>query len=169
MLNTTRQTLLYAAGALCVIVAAVQWGLMPAREYQASLAQQEKRLTQRLELVHKLSARLQHLQTQSRGKGDTAGRDTDFNLFSFLENRASADQVKDSIEYMRPISEQLPAGGTLDKVQMRLAPVRLAQLTRFLAAVERAPQDITTERLAIRSPRQNPGLLRVDALFSTRH
>mgnify|MGYP006290833343 FL=1 len=166
MLDHRRQYLLFSFAGLCLLLALLQWVLFPVQAYRQELKEQQVRTLGRLQELQVLGARLQRVRGFT-DSGDEHGLKTpDFTLFSYLEKQATLAQIKDSVEYMRPLSERR-AGVVYERVQMRLEPIRLTNLTNFLAHVEQASEDISIQRMTITSPRSDPGRLRVDVVFST--
>ena len=161
-----KRHLLYATAAVLIALAVIQWVLLPMIAYRENLTKRQERAEQRLLELRALGQKLAQAEQQSRQETDSEAKPADFTLFSFLEKQATEDGVKDSVEYMRPLTEERN-GRAQEKVQIRLEPIRLAKLASFLAHVELAPEGVFVERMTIRSPRQDPGRLRVDLVFAT--
>lgn len=166
MTSQQRKRILYAVAAGCLLLALFQWVFIPAKNYRADLRARQELAIQRLQELQALGRQLEQTKELVTAKEQAGNKPAGFTLFSFLEEQASADKVKNSVEFMRPLSEQRN-GRAQEKVQMRLDPVSLDRLTSFLAHVEQAPEGIFIERMTIRSPRQEPGRLRVDLVFTT--
>ncbi|WP_027370963.1 type II secretion system protein GspM [Desulfovermiculus halophilus] len=166
MSDRQKKRLLYSAAAVLLLVGLIQWGLIPAQHYRQGLKQSQEQALHRLQELRQLGAELKEAQKRSEGPQERGQKQEDFTLFSFLENQATKDNIKGSVEYMRPLTDERN-DRSQEKVQMRLEPVRLARLATFLAHVEQAPEGIFIERMTIRSPRQEPGRLRVDLVFAT--
>jgi general secretion pathway protein M len=166
MTDTQRKHVLYSAAALLLLLAFIQWVLIPAQNYREELKHSQEQALQRLQELKSLGQQLQQAKGHSLQGVRFGKKPAGFTLFSFLEQQATADKIKDSVEYMRPLTEERD-GRSQEKVQMRLEPIRLASLATFLAHVEQAPEGIFIERITVRSPRQDPGRLRVDLVFAT--
>jgi general secretion pathway protein M len=162
-----RKLAIFGAAALLVLMAIYQWGVVPAMEYKQELISRQEQARVRLKELRALSERYERAK-RSAGKDDSVGsKPSGFTLFSYLETRASKDGLKQKIDYMRPSTKALSGGLEERMVQMRLERVALETLIRFLRHVEFAREGIYVKRITIRSPRSNPGELKVDLVFST--
>ncbi|MFP4259340.1 MAG: type II secretion system protein GspM [Desulfovermiculus sp.] len=166
MTSRQRRRILYAAAAGCILLALFQWGFIPAQNYRADLQTRQELVIQRIQELKALGRELEQARESATAKEPGGNKPAGFTLFTFLEEQASADKIKNSVEFMRPLDEQRN-GRAQEKVQMRLDSVPLNRLTPFLTHVEQAPEGIFIERITIRSPRQTPGRLQVDVVFTT--
>jgi general secretion pathway protein M len=166
MTSRQRKRILYAAAAVCLLLALLQWGFIPAQNYRADLQARQELVIKRIQELKTLGRELEQARESATATELAGDKPAGFTLFTFLEEQASADKVKNSVEFMRPLNEQRN-GGAQEKVQMRLDPVPLNRLAPFLTHVEQAPEGIFIERMTIRSPRQAPGRLQVDLVFVT--
>jgi len=167
MTRLQQQQILFGTGIVCVILAVIFWGLVPAYEYKADLKSQQERTRQRLEELQALKAEFEQAKAGSGNTRAMGEKGPGFTLFSFLEQQATRDGIKEQIAYMRPSSESLSTGVVEDQVQMRLENVRLPNLVAFLKNIEYAPESIFVKRMTIRSPRSDPGQLRSDLVIVT--
>lgn len=167
MTRQQQRQIIFGTGILFIILAAVFWGLVPAYEYKAELKDQQERTLQRLQELQSLKTQYEQARSSSGSSRAMGEKGPGFTLFSFLEQQASRDGIKEQIAFMRPSSENLSSGVIEDQVQMRLESVRLPSLAAFLKNIEFAPESIFVKRMTIRSPRANPGQLRSDLVIVT--
>ena len=162
-----RKYAVFGAAALLLLLAVYQWGVVPALEHKQELIRKQKHTRVRLKELQELGERYERAK-QSAGNDESVGsKPSGFTLFSHLESQASKDGLKQKIDYMRPSTQSLSGGLQEQMVQMRLERVSLERLMRFLQHVELAPEGIYVKRATIRSPRNSPGELKVDLVFST--
>jgi general secretion pathway protein M len=135
--------------------------ILPLRSYTKHLDGRIDQAKEQLVQLNLLTEEYRRAQAQAPKSRDVQ-RDQRFTLFSFLEDAASRDGIKDRIEFMRP-GENLGEGGVREEiVEMRLSTIRLAKLIPFLHKIETGPEMVTVRRLTIRAQTRDPGLLDVD-------
>ena len=167
MTRLQQRQILFGTGIVCVILAIIFWGILPAYEYRAELQDKQQKTRVRLQELEALKAKYEHARASSGNTQAMGEKGPGFTLFSFLEQQATRDGIKEQIAYMRPSSESLSTGVVEDQVQIRLENVRLPRLVAFLKNIEYAPESIFVKRMTIRSPRSNPGQLRSDLVIVT--
>jgi len=162
----SRRTLLFGLAGLLVLVAVLVWVVLPAYEYKSELQRRQAETRRLLGTLAELKSEYQQAKRSAQGRGTGSRQPNDFSLFSFVENQAGRDGIKEHIAYMRPSTEESPQGLVERQVQIRLEKIRLAPLIDFLKHIEYAEARIHVKRLTVRSPRNNPGELRVDLLLA---
>ena len=162
-----RQRLIFSIAGCLVLLAGYQWLLKPALDYRREIRQEQRESRQRLEVLQRLKGRYVQAKQGSRADSVFGEKQKGFTLFSYLERRAAQAAMKENIEFMRPSSRQTSQGFLEQQVELRLDQVRLAKLIDFLADIESAKENIFLKRLTIRSPRSEPGSLKVDLLAVT--
>jgi type II secretory pathway component PulM len=160
--------ILIAIGAVFCCLAILQWGVIPVYEHQNMLRNKVEKTKNQLLKLKELQYRYKEIQGQYTAENHQALKKTsDFSLFSFIEEKASQNQIKGYLEFMRPASQELDSGLTEYQVQMQFQKIPLTKLIQFLKHVEYSPQGIYTKRLTVRSPREASGELQVDILVAT--
>jgi general secretion pathway protein M len=167
MTRLQQRQILFGVGILCVLLALVFWGIVPAYDYKAELKAKQQQTRVRLQELKALKAEYEQARSSSGNTQALGSKGPGFTLFSYLEQQASRDGIKERIAYMRPSSENLDSGVVEEQVQMRLENVRLPSLVAFLKSIEFAQESIFVKRMTIRSPRANPGQLRSDLVIVT--
>ena len=162
-----RQRLIFSLAGCLVLLAGYQWLLKPALNYRQEIRQEQQESRQRLEDLQRLKRRYLQAKQGSGAKSMFGEKPKGFTLFSSLERQAAQAAMKENIEFMRPSSRQTSQGFLEQQVELRLDKVRLAKLIDFLADIESAKENIFLKRLTIRSPRAEPGSLKVDLLVVT--
>nr|AGF93675.1 hypothetical protein FLSS-16_0016 [uncultured organism] len=166
-ISSSNRKWIYLAAAVLVAVLIYQWGLSPVLSYKKELVQRQEEAQERLQELKKLEKRYVQAQKSSDKSDSLDQKDPNFTLFSYLEEQASKNGIKDNIEFMRPSSENLSSGVTERQVELRIGNVSLDKLTEFLKQIEFAPETIFVKRLTIRSPEKNPGNLQVNSIIVT--
>jgi general secretion pathway protein M len=167
MTRLQQRQILFGVGILCVLLALVFWGIVPAYNYRAELKDKQQQTRVRLQELKALKAEYEQARSRSGNPRALGSKGPEFTLFSYLEQQASRDGVKEQIAYMRPSSDNLASGVVEEQVQMRLENIRLPRLVAFLESIEYAPESIFVKRMTIRSPRASPGQLRSDLVIVT--
>lgn len=160
-----RQLVYGVALAVALLLAVVQWIVLPVAGYRASLAQNIVQAEQSLARVAALAEEHAVLSAKARkagpqGKAGQAGQ----TLFALLENLAAKGQLRQNIEFIRPSVRQGSGGARQDVVEMRLNGVGLDQLVAYLEAVRASGRGVFVERMNLRSHEKRP--LDVDLVFT---
>jgi general secretion pathway protein M len=162
-----RQLLLGAALAVALLVAVIQWIVLPVARYRESLGRSIVQAQQDLSLVAAQGQEYAELAANAsrNGRPANAGKGKpEQTLFALLENLATQRQLRANIEYIRPSVRQGADGSRHDVVEMRLNGVGLNQLVPYLEAVQATGRGIGVERMNMRSHEKRP--LDVDLVFS---
>ncbi|MCL1980987.1 MAG: type II secretion system protein M [Proteobacteria bacterium] len=127
------------------------------------------KLSRRLAAKGKAVAEMRLLQGQYQKIGQQAEalttllaqRSPEFSLFSFLEEKSAASEVKDLIAYMKPSESTERDQFKQSQVEMRLQGVDLAKLVAFLGQVEAPDQLVGIDKITIQDRSRNEGTLDV--------
>ena len=142
-----------AAGVAALLLGIYMWVVTPLAD---GLTVREKRLEVALRAeadAARLAAAIDRAQ-----KGPAApARPENFTIFSFVENAATREGIKDHVEFMRPASKDLGDGRREMAVDLRLAGLGMQQLLAFLQRVE-APDMRVRVRQLILQPSAKGGL-----------
>lgn len=162
-----RQLVLGAALVVALLVAVVQWIVLPVADYRESLGREIAQAEQSLARVTALGAEYADLSAKARrsggGKSGQAGQ-AGQTLFALLENLAAREKLRPSIEFIRPSVRQGAGNVRHDVVEMRLNGVGLDQLVSYLEAVKASGRGVLVERMNLRSHDKRP--MDVDLVFS---
>jgi len=160
-----RRLVLGAALAVALLVAVVQWIVLPVSAYRKSLGRDIASAEQALTRTTDLGEEYKALAAQTRSAGQVARPNQ--TLFALLESLAARGQLRGNIEFIRPSLRQGSGGMRHDVVEMRLNQVGLEQLVAFLESVDTAGRGIVVERLNLRAHDKRP--LDVDLVFTALH
>jgi hypothetical protein len=167
-LGGREKLVLIAGGVVVVLLLFYRFGLSPALERLRML---DRLVTMKERDLHEMqSLRETYLAQKSlleEVNQSLTQRGQDFAVFSFLEELANKIGIKHNIIYMKPA---LTTPGELfreSSVEMRLEGIALAQLTRYLYDIERAPQLLRVRRMHIKPRPANPDQLDVTFQVST--
>lgn len=160
---TPRDRIVLTAGGVCVLLFLIlQFGIFP-------LMDNRDRLKRGITAREKALAEMSELQVQYRqlhSKANTlldqlVGRQSDFSLFSFMEQMAAKSEVKKNISYMKP-SETADEGPFKEVlVEMKLQAISLKQLVDFLTLVESPENVVALKRISIQENRKEEGTMDV--------
>ena len=166
MTDMQRKIIIFFLAGVIMLIATWQWAFMPLINYQKKLDQSIASNTRRLEQLLTYEQQLNHLlATTMNSQPARKNPPANFTLFSYLDNLATRNNLKQNIDFLRPSNKQLSDEVSLEIVDLRLKAVRLGKLMPFLAKIESSEFAISIDRLTIRTEKE-PGLLDVDLTCS---
>ena len=166
MSELQRKIVVFSLGGLIIIIAIWQWAIAPLINYQNKLDQSIAVNTKRLKQFLTYEQQLKHLlATTTSNQSVQKKLPADFTLFSYLDNLATKNNLKQNIDFLRPSNKQISDEVSFEIVDLRLKAVRLGKLMPFLAKIESSEYAISIDRLTIRTEKE-PGLLDVDLTCS---
>lgn len=163
---TRRERVFILGGTMFVLMFLVyQFGIEP-------FFQKKERLEQALARQRAALVEMQLLQRQYQelkaDRGDilerVKRRNPDFNLFTFVEKRATAVRVKDRLTSMKPGTTSWQNGLRQSEVEVKVEAIVLSQLIDFLIEIESIENAAFVRRIVVQKSRQESGLL--DALIA---
>ena len=161
-----RHKLLAVIASVICLAALLQWGILPLSAYYTGLDEDISRSRDRLERILELRQKYEQAQGSSTRK-EGAGTETgDFSLYSFLDRLAEQQDLKGSIVFMRPQTEELSGGLTREIVRLRLSNLEIGELIPYLHHLEQADSAVRVEDMTIRSRREAGQGLQVDLRVS---
>jgi general secretion pathway protein M len=127
------------------------------------------RLTKRLSAQEKALAEMRVLQEQYQNIAQRSGtlstqlaeREPGFSLFSFLEQNAAENEVKEHIAYMKPSEPLENDQFKQSQVEMKLQGVTLKKLILFLKQVESPRHLVGIDKVTIQDNTKEQGTLDV--------
>lgn len=147
--------LIFVLGFLILQLAVLPY--MDARErLGASLRKNEKELVD-IQLLRQEYLELKSKQSDIRSR--LGKRAEGFSLFSFLEEKTTAINIKDRVTYMKPSRNEVDDGLTESIVEMKIEEIGLKQLVDFLAVIESRENVVAVQRISIQESSQREGLL----------
>ena len=115
-----------------------------------------------LDEIVMLKAEYQSLKKGGQGFQELlAKRKKGFTLFSFLENEATASDVKGNIKNMKPSVSETTGPYKESTVEMKLEGITLTQLVKYLYRIESPGDVIFIKRISIKENRKESGHLDV--------
>lgn len=163
-----RERMMLGVGAVAVVVLAV-YGLVvdPLLERSARL---DRKITQRqedLDRVTKLAGQYRVAADQVAVLNQRMSAAGSFSLLSFLEESASAQQVRNRLASIRPQPPQTLAPYREVAAEVKLEAITLPQVVGYLEALDRAPQRIRIKSLRLKTRYSDPKLLDGSFVVST--
>ena len=161
-----RHIILAAAASVICLAALLQWGVMPLAAYYNGLEKDISTSRQRLQRIMELRQKYEMVRSRSGEREDSGAEAADFSLYSFLDRLAEQQDLKGSIVFMRPQTEQLSGGLTREIVRLRLGSVNMSQLVPYLYHLDHADSPVRVEDMTIRSKQESGQGLQVDLRVS---
>jgi type II secretory pathway component PulM len=166
--RTERERVVLAAG-VAVILALATYAFVvdPLIERSARL---DRRIAQRqtdLAQVSRLGAEYQAAAERVAGLDQRVTAPGSFSLLSFLEETASARQMRNRLTSIRPQPTQTLAPYREVTAEVKVESITLAEVVAFLDALDRAPQRVRVKLLRLKTRFADPKLLDGSLLVST--
>lgn len=151
-----------AGGTIVLIFLILQLGIFPLLDKRNQLRRGIETREQALVQMRDLQIKYRELHSKANLLLDQLGtRETNFSLFSFLEQMAAKTEVKKNIAYMKPSSIASDGPFRETMVEMKLQEVTLKQLVDFLILVEAPEKIVALKRISIQENTQTKGALDV--------
>mgnify|MGYP002338702032 CR=1 FL=1 len=164
--TSPRHKLLAAIASVVCLAALLQWGILPLFAYYNGLDKDISRSRERLERILELKQEYEQAQGSSTRKEGAGTETKDFSLYSFLDRLAEKQDLKGSIVFMRPQTEELSGGLTREIVRLRLEGLEIGELIPYLYHLEEADTPVRVEDMTVRSRREAGQGLQVDLRVS---
>lgn len=166
--RTERERVVLGAGAVIVLGLAVYAFVAdPLMERSSRL---DRRIAQRqddLARVERLAAEYRAVADQVANLNRRVAPPGGFALLSFLEETASAQQMRDRLTSIRPQPTQTLAPYREVLAEVKLESITLAQVVSYLDALDRAPRRVRVKLLRLKTRYADPKLLDGSLLVST--
>jgi len=166
--RTSRERTVLGAGAFIALgLAGYAFVVDPLIERSARL---DRRIVQRqddLARVERLSTEYRAVADRMSGLDKRAAAPGSFALLSFLEETASAQQMRNRLTSIRPQATQTLAPYREVVAEVKLESITLAQVVAYLDALDRAPQRVRVKLLRLKTRYADPKLLDGSLLVAT--
>ncbi len=153
MKTATPNPWILAAGALAVLAGVFLWVVTPLFD---GITAREKRL-ENARGIEAEATRLAGAIERAQKGPSAPNRPEGFAIFSYVENAATKEGVKDHVEFMRPASRDLGGGRREMAVDLRLSGLSMPQFLAFLQRVESPDMGVRLRQLILQ-PAQKGGL-----------
>jgi Tfp pilus assembly protein PilO len=163
-----REKVLVVCAAVAVILALVYWlAINPLLANATRLDRQIRNAQQELATLH--AHRREYLQRQFvlDRINTQIKQQTNFSIFSRLEELALNAGTRDKILHMKPTASPPSEAFTEESVEIKMEGVTLEQLNTYLYEIEQSPQFLKIKRLYIKPQLNNRQLLSVTFRVST--
>jgi Tfp pilus assembly protein PilO len=163
-----REKVLVICAAVAVILALVYWlAINPLLANATRLDRQIRNAQQELATLH--AHRREYLQRQFvlDRINTQIKQQTNFSIFSRLEELALNAGTRDKILHMKPTASPPSEAFTEESVEIKMEGVTLEQLNTYLYEIEQSPQFLKIKRLYIKPQLNNRQLLSVTFRVST--
>ena len=165
----TRQRYIAIFGIVCVVLAlALKFVVFPLWDAKArmkkSIASSAGKQEELIRLDAELGAQTAKI---AQIKQALAMRRPDFTLFSYLEKKAQAANVKGNVKQMNSVPGQKSPAFEEALVDMKIEKITIRQLTDFLQQVELPAEMIKIKRITISKMKESPEYLSVQLLVAS--
>lgn len=160
----TRRELLFVLGGVLFVLCFISYQLVigPFLSHKAQLKRSlEKKKSAMIEMQLLQSEYQQLKENRTDILARVKRRNADFNLFTFVEQRAAAVRVKDRLTSMKPSTGQWQEGIRQSEVEIRVEQIVLSQLVDFLVEIESFENGVFVRRIVVQKNTREPGLLDV--------
>jgi type II secretory pathway component PulM len=163
-----RERAVLGVGAAAVCALAV-YGLVidPLLERHARLDRRIANRQEDLDRVTRLTAEYRVAADQVAGLDRRVSTTGTFSLLSFLEESASAQQIRNRLTSIRPQPVQTLAPYREVTAEVKLEAITLTQVVSYLEALDRAPQRLRVKSLRLKTRYADPKLLDGSFVVST--
>ncbi len=160
-LSRREKIIVAAGGGALALFGLIQLLIVPIFEHRAQLRRSVQAKAAILAHMHQLQSEAEEIRSRSQAaEGRFRQREKGFTLFSFLDQLAGQNRVKERVSYMRPTKiEQKNSPFTLSRVEMKLEGVTLEQLASYIHGVESSRNMASVTKLSITRRDQKEGLL----------
>ncbi|WP_428568060.1 MAG: type II secretion system protein GspM [Solidesulfovibrio sp. DCME] len=134
-----------AAGGLAVVAGASLWVVAPLFD---GITAREKRLDTARGVEAEAARLAGAIERAQKGPG-APNRPEGFAIFSYVENAATKEGVKDQVEFMRPANRDLGGGRREMAVDLRLSGLTMPQFLAFLQRVESPEMGVRVRQLIL--------------------
>ncbi len=163
-----RERVVLGVGALIVLALGTYALVMePLMERSARLDRRTAQRQDDLDRVTRLAAEHRSAVDQVAGLDQGVSAPGSFPLLSFLEETASAQQMRNRLASIRPQPVQTLAPYREITAEVKLESITLAQVVAYLDALDRAPQRVRVKLLRLKTRYADPKLLDGSLLVTT--
>lgn len=155
-MNQKDRTALIIGGLCVVFFLCVQLIVIPS--YKKKKRLEKVLVTKQQNLAEMQEMQTRFLQLSSLGNSITLQlekRKENFSLFSFLEEKAGNNGIKDKITYMKPSDTVDNESFRQILVEMKLQSINLKQLVSFLEEIESPENLVALQRISIQENKKN--------------
>ncbi|VEN72556.1 conserved hypothetical protein [Candidatus Desulfarcum epimagneticum] len=155
--------MIWAAGGVLVLIAALQFAVIPAVSQSIYLERQIALKKKRVLETRLLEARYREIDRKALdAKMKLNKRPRGFTLFSFLDALAGKTGLKSAIVYMKPNRlERKNSRYKISIVEMKMSGINMKQLVRYLYGVETSRNLIHIKKIAVTKTGKTKGAIDV--------
>ncbi len=164
-----KQRYIVAGGAVFVIVALLlEFAVFPIFDAKAKMKKTIATHSKKLEEMVKIDSEFAGQDAQiSRIKYAIASRRADFTLFSYLEKKAMAANVKGCIKQMNSMQGVKSPSFDENLIDLKLETITIKQLADFLYHVESPTEMIRIKRITISKMKESPDYISAQLLIAS--
>ena len=167
-LDTRQRYLIIFCAVALVIALVLAFAVFPMWDARAKIKKTTSSGLKKLEELVKIDADLTAQEAQiSRIKQTLASRRADFTLFSYLEKKAVAVNVRGRIKQMSSVPGVKSPSFEETLIDLRLEKITIRQLTDFLYQVESPAEMIRIKRITIDKMKESPEYISAQLLIAS--
>ncbi len=167
-LDTRQRYLVIFCAAAVVVALVLALVVFPMWDARAKMKKKATSGQKKLEELVKIDADLTAQDAQiSRIKQALASRRADFTLFSYLEKKAVAANVRSRIKRMNSLQGAKSPSFEETLIDLSLEKITIRQLTDFLYQIESPAEMIRIKRISIDKMKESPDYISVQLLIAS--
>lgn len=151
-LSKREKQYLLAGGAFAMLFILVIFIVLPLGKFNAKMEKNIDIKERQLKKVYEISSRIKAIEAANAQSKSARG---DFTVFGYLENLAEKRNIKNRIEYMKPVAS---AGNEREAVEIRIKGVFEEDLIGFLYGIDTSPTPLKVNRFNLRKSEKDKNL-----------
>jgi hypothetical protein len=151
-LSKREKLYLLAGGAFAILFILVVFVMFPLGKFNSKMEKNIDIKERQLKKVYEISSKIQGIEAANAHSKAARG---DFTVFGYLEDLAEKRNIKNKIEYMKPVAS---AGNERESVEIRLKGVFEEDLIGFLYGIDTSPTPLKVNRFNLRKSEKDKNL-----------
>ncbi len=151
-LSKREKQYLLAGCAFAVLFILIVFIMLPLGKLNAKMEKNIDIKERQLKSVYEISSRIKAIESVNARSKAARG---DFTVFGYLEDLADKRNIKDKIEYMKPVAS---AGNEREAVEIRIKGIFEDDLVGFLYGIDTSPTPLKIKRFNLRKSEKDKNL-----------
>lgn len=151
-LSKRERMYLLGGGIFALVFIIVVFIFIPLGRYNNKIEKNIDIKERQLKKVYEIGSKIKAIENANKSHMASRG---DFTVFGYLEDLAEKEDIKNRIEYMKPVAA---AGNDREAVEIRIKGVFEASLISFLYGIENSPVPLKINRFSLRRNEKDKNL-----------
>jgi hypothetical protein len=151
-LSKREKQYLLAGSAFAILFILIVFIVLPLGKLNAKMERNIDIKERQLKKVYEISSRIKAIESANAHNQAARGN---FTVFAYLENLAEKKNIKNKIEYMKPVTS---AGKEIEAVEIRIKGVFEEDLIGFLYGIDTSPTPLKVNRFNLRKSEKDKNL-----------